>query len=218
MYARTINKIKDYDSKEEKDKLSSKYMTEEELLQRIDKMENIIFPAINERTKRIIEEYSKKYDKKKMMINIENGTHVMVRLPNRANKLAPLYEGPYTVVRRTQGGSYILKDEQNELLHRDYTPSELKIVSMDESVIEDEYYEVEEIRDHRGTAGKREYLVKWAGYGERANTWEPASNFSDPMIVNKYWEKKRQLQKKEKENKRERESDNNNRRSKRLRK
>ena len=218
MYARTINKIKDYDSKEEKDKLSSKYMTEEELLQRIDKMENIIFPATNERTKRIIEEYSKKYDKKKMMINIENGTHVMVRLPNRANKLAPLYEGPYTVVRRTQGGSYILKDEQNELLHRDYTPSELKIVSMDESVIEDEYYEVEEIRDHRGTAGKREYLVKWAGYGERANTWEPASNFSDPMIVNKYWEKKRQLQKKEKENKRERESDNNNRRSKRLRK
>lgn len=90
---------------------------------------------------------------------------------------------------------------------------------MDESIIEDQYYEIEEIRDHRGTAGKREYLVKWAGYGERANTWEPASNFSDPSIIDKYWEKKRQLQKKEKENsKGERELNNNDIISKRLKK
>jgi hypothetical protein len=35
-----------------------------------------------------------------MLTEIENGTHVMVKLPRRPNKLAPLYEGPYTVVRR----------------------------------------------------------------------------------------------------------------------
>ncbi|KAG1124350.1 hypothetical protein G6F38_013911 [Rhizopus arrhizus] len=135
-----------------------------------------------------------------MLIEIENGTHVMVKLPHRPNKLAPLYEGPYTVVRRTKGGSYVLKDEQNELLHRDYTPSELKIVSIDESIIEDEYYTVEEIRDHRGPSGNREYLVKWAGYGDRANTWEPASNFSDPTFINQYWDKRKQLE--ERSNKR----------------
>lgn len=194
MYARTINKIKDYNSEEEIKQMPSHYMSEEELMKKINEMEKIVFPAIKERTQRIIEEYSKRYNKKKMLIEIENGTHVMVKLPHRPNKLAPLYEGPYTVVRRTKGGSYVLKDEQNELLHRDYTPSELKIVSIDESIIEDEYYTVEEIRDHRGPSGSREYLVKWAGYGDRANTWEPASNFSDPTFINQYWDKRKQLE------------------------
>ncbi|KAG0744648.1 hypothetical protein G6F29_013345 [Rhizopus arrhizus] len=63
----------------------------------------------------------------------------MSRLNSRNGKLAPLYEGPYTVVRKNKGGSYELKDEQNELMHRNYTPSELKIVHIDESNIEDEY-------------------------------------------------------------------------------
>ncbi|OAD80278.1 hypothetical protein PHYBLDRAFT_9972, partial [Phycomyces blakesleeanus NRRL 1555(-)] len=50
-------------------------------------------------------------------------------------------------------------------------------------------YEVEDIRDHRGTAGQREYLVKWAGYGERTNTWQKAEDFTDSTIVQKYWKK-----------------------------
>ena len=158
-------------------------------------MENIVFPAIEERTKKINEEYEKRYNDKNMLVDIPIGTHVMVRLKIRANKLAPIYEGPYTVVRKNRGGSYELKDEQNELLHRNYTPSELKIVNIDESRIEDEYFEVEGIRDHRGPSGKREYLVKWAGYGERANTWQKASDFSDPTIVQKYWDKYEELKK-----------------------
>jgi hypothetical protein len=55
----------------------------------------------------------------------------MVRLKHRSSKLAPLYKGPYAVVSKNKGGSYELKDEQNELLHRNYTPSELKVVNMD---------------------------------------------------------------------------------------
>ncbi|KAG1580145.1 hypothetical protein G6F47_012695 [Rhizopus delemar] len=47
--------------------------------------------------------------------NLPKDTAVMVRLPGRTSKLSPLYEGPYIVVRKTQGGSYVLKDEQNEL-------------------------------------------------------------------------------------------------------
>ena len=37
--------------------------------------------------------------------------------------------------------------------------------------------------------------VKWAGYGERANTWQKASDFSDPTIVQKYWDKYEELKK-----------------------
>ena len=188
MYARRVNLPDDYKNKE-KYPLAEDLMTVKELEERIKHMENIVFPAIIERTRKINEEYSKRYNDKNVLVDIPVGAHVMVRLRNRASKLAPLYEGPYTVVRKNKGGSYELKDEQNELLHRNYTPSELKIVNIDESNIEDEYYEVEDIRDHRGSTGNREYLVKWAGYGERANTWQKASDFTDPNIIQKYWDK-----------------------------
>lgn len=168
-------------------------MTIEELEKQIEYMEDIVFPAIHERAKRINEEYQKKFNKKNILVDIPKGTHVMVRLKHRPNKLAPLYEGPYTVVRKNRGNSYELKDELGELLHRNYVPSELKIVTIDESTIEDELYEVEDIRDHRGEPGEREYLVKWVGYGERANTWQTADDFTDPSIIQKYWKKVEEL-------------------------
>ena len=46
-------------------------------------------------------------------------------------------------------------------------------------------YEVERIDNHRGSAGKYEYYVKWKGYHER--TWEPESSFRDTALINDYW-------------------------------
>ncbi len=34
-----------------------------------------------------------------------------------------------------------------------------------------EHYEVEAILRHRGTARRREYLVRWAGYPDHENRW-----------------------------------------------
>lgn len=197
MYARRVNMPDDYANKNYP--LPKDMMTVKELEERIVHMENIVFPAIMDRTKKINEEYSKRYNKKNVMVDIPVGSHVMVHLRSRASKLAPIYEGPYTVTRRNKGGSYELKDEQNELLHRNYTPSELKLVNIDESAIEDEYFEVEAIRDHRGNAGHREFLVKWVGYGERADTWQKATDFTNPTIVQKYWNKQDELKRREHE-------------------
>ncbi|KAJ9515330.1 hypothetical protein QJQ45_006553 [Haematococcus lacustris] len=50
-------------------------------------------------------------------------------------------------------------------------------------------YEVERIVNHRHVrAGKaKEYLVKWKGYDDSDNTWEPASNLANaPYCVNLY--------------------------------
>ncbi|CEP09913.1 hypothetical protein, partial, partial [Parasitella parasitica] len=77
-------------------------LTLDELQQRIQHMNNIVFPAIQERTKRVAEEYTKKMDKRRMIIeDIPFDSAVMVRLPEgRQSKLSPLYAGPYIVVRR----------------------------------------------------------------------------------------------------------------------
>lgn len=108
-------------------------------------------------------------------------TTLMVKLPHRASKLAPLYEGPFTVVRKTRGGTYVLKDETNKLLHRDYVPSELKVVNIDETGIEGDLYEIDEIRDRKENQdGEQECLVKWIGYGERENSWLKAAAFFSP--------------------------------------
>ena len=40
-------------------------------------------------------------------------------------------------------------------------------------------YEVEEVIDSRLKRGKLEYLVKWSGYTDDYNTWEPESNLDN---------------------------------------
>jgi IS30 family transposase len=192
MFARSMNPLKNYDDPDNsiKDRIP---MSMEELNKRADYMTNVVFPAINERTKRIAEEQAARFNKDHIIVDYQVGDWVMVRLPERAGKLEAAYEGPFQVVQKKKS-TYVLKDEQNELLHRDYVPSELKLISIDETAIEDEVYEVDEIRDHRGPPMTREYLVKWKGYGERENTWEPASSFNNPLTIKKYWTKLREYQ------------------------
>jgi len=52
---------------------------------------------------------------------------------------------------------------------------------------EDEY-EVERIVAHQqfGQSKKLQYLIKWKGYPESNNTWEPADQVHAPLIVKHY--------------------------------
>lgn len=189
MFARQFPQIQDRINSSNKPAFPKKVMTVEDLVKKAEYMATIVFPAIHQRTKELTELQRKRFDKHHYLIDIPLGTTVMVRLPSRASKLSPLYEGPFTVVTKTKAGTYVLKDEMNEMLHRDYVPSELKIVTIDESAIEDKLYEVKEIRMHRGPVNNREYLVNWVGYGERENSWLNAEAFSDPETIRKYWVK-----------------------------
>ena len=50
------------------------------------------------------------------------------------------------------------------------------------SAPEDDQFPVDAIRGERRHGGKLEYLLKWTGYEEAENTWQPAADVEDSLI------------------------------------
>jgi hypothetical protein len=51
-----------------------------------------------------------------------------------------------------------------------------------DSGVQKEYYEIEQILDHRTYYGKKQYLVRWKGYGPEDDSWEPIANVHNEDI------------------------------------
>jgi hypothetical protein len=173
-----------------------------------DKMASLLLPAISQRVLKAKNEMVARLNNmRKALIprSIASGTEVYLVDPIKTNKWQPKYLGPYTVVRRSQGGAYVLRDTTGDILDRHVPIDQLKVLSSKEkkakqALLEPDQdgeekqvptevsYEVEKIVDHRGdNPSNYEFLVKWKNYASSENTWEPLENFEDREVIDRYW-------------------------------
>ena len=111
----------------------------------------------------------------------------MAKDPLRTDKLSPLFEGPYKIVRKHRSGTYALMNHDQTLLGRDYAPSQLIPVPAPTIPSGNDVFTVDHILQHRKKGRSYDYLVHWKGHDNSHDSWEPAENFFDTAVISKYW-------------------------------
>ena len=165
-------------------------MTAEQIKDRYNQIQNEIFPRIAVSASEVAMKRKRTLDSKSTSLSdpFPDGSLVMVKDLTRKSKLDPRYFGPFVVLNRTRGGTYVLKDMTGELFHRNVPPSQLKLVSGETDNTPQQEYVVEAIVNHRGYPNNYEYRIKWEGYPASQNTWEPNSNLTNCQEkIDHYW-------------------------------
>jgi hypothetical protein len=74
------------------------------------------------------------------------------------------------------------RDMENETPENDSIVEGIMEGSSEESEDDEDVYEVEKIIEKRKKGRSIQYLVKWKGYDEDQNTWEPVKNLQNDDV------------------------------------
>ncbi|GAA5918690.1 hypothetical protein JCM5296_000410 [Sporobolomyces johnsonii] len=125
----------------------------------------------------------------------------------RAAKLFPRWDGPYPIVDAFHDTSTFRlalppDDRAHPVFHssklKRYTPNDAALHPSREpprpapiDVEGQDEFEIEAIVDEKGRGRTKRYLVKWRGYPESENSWEPQANVEDTAALDA-WEEARE--------------------------
>jgi hypothetical protein len=154
--------------------------TLEQVESRITLIQEVIQPALTELMTTKSSKRNAQWNASHHLIDFPINSVVVVRNNAPLNKLDLRYLGPYRIVARTRGGSYILEDGAGNKLKRHFPPNLLKksnVLTLTDS------FQVEQLLDWKVENGIDLFKVRWFGYGPDDDSWEPASSFDDPAIV-----------------------------------
>ena len=127
-----------------------------------------------------------------------NTKNIKTQRPSK--KLDHTKIGPYKILEKLGPVSYELQLPGGMNIHPVFHKSLLEKappnarpgpVHIDEET-EEPYYDVEKILRHRQTNNQTEYLIKWLGYPEEENTWEPRTNLNPKHVAQYHRRKKSQ--------------------------
>ncbi|KAJ9511094.1 hypothetical protein QJQ45_013151 [Haematococcus lacustris] len=191
------------DSNFTKRRKTKNYYLDDTGLWRHNKRRTVIVPRDKQLREHILHEM---HDAKKSSDSVfQVGDRVLLSTMNlrnmvgKARKLLPRYVGPFRIEAHVGEDAVKLTlppamSRIHPVFHvsllRPYEGNFGRLPPTELGWLDDSpQYEVERIVNHRHVrAGKaKEYLVKWKGYEESDNTWEPASNLANaPDCVNLY--------------------------------
>lgn len=195
-FGRPVNALQDYSDVE------TDLMSEDELSERLTVMMDLVYPEVFKRSQRKHALSAKRANanRRATVSSFEPGCTVMISDVIRGSKNDPPFVGPYTVLKKTRAGTYVLLDSTGCILGRNVPKSQIKLVSapprpeLAQAVSANPLqrsYVVDKILRHRGPEGAREYLVRWRGYDSSSDSWEPDTNFDDRRVIQDYWESAR---------------------------
>ena len=162
-----------------------------DILERNRILTQVIWPQLQKKAQQQGDSWLEKvnekgFTKRGIKSELVAGDQVMKLRDVKNKKMEETWEGPYTVVERdekTKG--YKIMNRLGQLWSSLVPGSRLSRINATVPVSNNEWWEIESIRSHRGTELDRSYLLKFKNYP--GLFWTKSSMFNASAVIHKYW-------------------------------